>query len=236
LISPLLSVGGYVLAGGLSSRMGQEKALLELAGKPLIAHAVEKLRRFCADVSILTNNEVLGRFAPTVPDLHPGCGPMSGMEAALVQSPHDWNLIFPVDVPFLPTLLLETWCIATLADGQAKGTRIAMFEEGGIPQPALLMIHRDMTPYLQTALTRGEFKLGPALHLGAASIAVDRDLNPAAVLRKRSRGSECDLPATGIGWHALTEAQKCHRQLWFANLNTPEDFANAAQFVNVLDT
>jgi molybdopterin-guanine dinucleotide biosynthesis protein A len=98
------------------------------------------------------------------------------------------------------------------------------------------MIHRDMTPYLQTALTRGEFKLGPALHLGAASIAVDRDLNPAAVLRKRSWGSECDLPATGIGWHALTEAQKCHRQLWFANLNTPEDFANAAQFVNVLDT
>jgi len=216
--------------------MGQEKSLLELAGKPLIAHAVEKLRRFCADVSILANNEVFGGFAPTVPDLHPGCGPMSGMEAALVHSPHDWNLILPVDVPFLPTLLLETWCTTTLADGQGKGTRIAMFEEGGIPQPALLMIHRDMAPYLQTALARGEFKLGSALHLGAASIAADRDLHPSAVLRRWLWGAECDLHATGTGWQALTEAQKCHRNLWFANLNTPEDFANAAQFVKVLDT
>ena len=38
-------VGGYVLAGGQSSRLGQDKALLPLAGKTLLEHAVETLRQ-----------------------------------------------------------------------------------------------------------------------------------------------------------------------------------------------
>ncbi len=46
-------VGGYVLAGGKSSRMGRDKALLELAGSPLLGHAVTKLRRVCVDVRVL---------------------------------------------------------------------------------------------------------------------------------------------------------------------------------------
>ena len=63
--------------------MGREKALMELAGKPLIRHAVKKLHRVCIDVQILTNNEELERFAPVVHDIHQDCGPMSGMEAGL---------------------------------------------------------------------------------------------------------------------------------------------------------
>ena len=76
-------VGGYVLAGGRSSRMGRDKALLELAGKPLVLHAVTKLRRVCAEVSVLSDNPELARYAPLVRDLHAGCGPMGGIEAAL---------------------------------------------------------------------------------------------------------------------------------------------------------
>ena len=106
-----LQVGGYVLAGGRSSRMGRDKALLELAGKPLIEHAVTKLRRVCAEVHILAGAEGehagLARYAPLVHDLHPGCGPISGIEAALTHTTHDWNLILAVDVPFLPTALLD---------------------------------------------------------------------------------------------------------------------------------
>ncbi|XWK49511.1 NTP transferase domain-containing protein [Tunturiibacter empetritectus] len=71
-------VGGYVLAGGKSSRMGRDKALLELAGKPLVRHAVTKLRRVCMDVRILSGNPELAAYAPIVADLHPGCGPMGG--------------------------------------------------------------------------------------------------------------------------------------------------------------
>ena len=77
-----LDVGAYVLAGGKSSRMGRDKALLELAGKPLVRHAVTKLRRVCEDVHILSGNMELAPYAPLVEDLHPGCGPIGGLEAA----------------------------------------------------------------------------------------------------------------------------------------------------------
>lgn len=95
-----LDVGGYVLAGGKSSRMGRDKALLELAGKPLVLHAVTKLQRVCEDVHILSGNRELAEYAPLVEDLHPGCGPIGGIEAAFGHSGHEWILLMPVDMPF----------------------------------------------------------------------------------------------------------------------------------------
>src|SRR6185437_8626930 len=79
-------VNGYVLAGGKSSRMGRDKAMLELAGKPLVQRAVEKLRRVCAEVFVVGNRPELEAYAPVVQDLHEECGPLGGIEAALLRS------------------------------------------------------------------------------------------------------------------------------------------------------
>ena len=38
------SIAGCILAGGQSRRMGEDKAVLELGGKPLIAHSIERLK------------------------------------------------------------------------------------------------------------------------------------------------------------------------------------------------
>ena len=51
--------------------MGRDKALLELGGKPLVLHAVKKLRRVCMDVRVLGSNPALEAYAPLVPDMHP---------------------------------------------------------------------------------------------------------------------------------------------------------------------
>lgn len=85
-----LSLGAYVLAGGRSTRMGQDKALLPLAGRPLVEHAVSKLRHLTDEVYILADRRELAAFAPIVPDLRQGCGPLGGFETALSHTRREW--------------------------------------------------------------------------------------------------------------------------------------------------
>jgi molybdopterin-guanine dinucleotide biosynthesis protein A len=165
----LPEVGGYVLAGGKSSRMGTEKALIEMGGKPLVAHAVAKLRSICREVSILGSNPELARYAPLVPDLHPGCGPIGGIEAALEHSGFDWNLVVPVDVPFLPAAFLREWIQRVSAK---DAFRVAYFEAAGKAQPGVLLIHREAKPSITAAIDRGEYKLLSALSAAASGYSV----------------------------------------------------------------
>jgi molybdopterin-guanine dinucleotide biosynthesis protein A len=233
-------IGGYVLAGGRSSRMGTDKALLQLAGKPLIAHALAKLRRICLDVYILSGNPAHASYAPLVTDLHPNCGPLGGIEAALTHSAHDWNLILPVDIPFLPTAFLDHWIGGTLADA-SRGVRIALFTVDRVPQPTLLLVHRDAAPYISGAIARGDLKFYPALESAARELASDRGLELGRVLCNatwgeggRFRANAGRIPAEP--WRTTTPAQQAAIHLWFANLNTPQEFAEAEAHIGALDT
>jgi molybdenum cofactor guanylyltransferase len=230
-------VGGYVLAGGKSSRMGRDKALLELAGKPLVHHAVTKLRRICMEVSILGGNSELAAYAPLVRDLHDGCGPMAGIEAALRSSKHDWNLILPVDVPFLPTFLLNDWLWSVLHE-PVRDIRLSMLSVDSVPHPALLIIHREIAPHLTASLDRGYFKLLPVLRSAAAEIAARRKVEVGEVFAEMQWD---DLRTSSAvdklePWHLENEAQRKDRSRWFANLNTLEEFADAEQHLDALDT
>ena len=235
-------VGGYVLAGGKSSRMGRDKALLELAGKPLVLHAVSKLRRVCMDVRVLSANVELISFAPIVPDLHPGCGPLGGIEAALAHSAFDWNLLLPVDMPFLPSALLKHWIDRTLMD-EKRGARISMYTVDGVPQPTFVMIHREAKPFVVSAVRQAEFKLYPVLERAGRELAAQQNVMFGEVFRNLpwsiERGTFWAAP-NQLGprresWLATTEAQQAAKHLWFANLNTPEEFAGAERYADALD-
>lgn len=222
-------IGGYVLAGGRSSRMGRDKALLELAGHPLIAHAVAKLRRVAIDVHILAGaapgHPALAAFAPLVFDRHPGCGPAAGIEAALAHSVHDWNLILPVDLPFLPGALLDWWTKNVTAKKDAAP--VALFRLDCLPQPTLLLLRREVRPYLAAALARGDYKLYPILKEAA------RQLTPGGA----GMPDELDIGegSTPQPLDDLPRKVFQTRALWFANLNTPAEFAAAEEHCEALD-
>jgi molybdopterin-guanine dinucleotide biosynthesis protein A len=221
--------------------MGRDKALLELAGKPLVEHALIKLGRICRDVAILSNNDELARFGPIVKDLHPECGPMSGLEAALAHTTHDWNLILPVDLPFPPTAFLSGWIYMTLGHAKRYGTRVGIFNVDGVPQPTLIMVHREVAPYLTVALAQGRYRLFPELRAATEDLALKSGGNAEQGMMQfawtdASRFSAGENFPPGPPWTRSTPAQEAATQLYFANLNTPEDFAEAEKQANVLDT
>jgi molybdenum cofactor guanylyltransferase len=221
-------ISGYVLAGGRSSRMGTDKSLLPLAGKPLIQHAVTKLRRVCAEVHILSANPALAAYAPLVSDIHPGCGPIGGIEAALAHSPHEWNLILPVDVPFLPTALLESWIAAVTAPDQT--TRVAMFSVDGRTQPAVCLLHKQIAPSVVAAVALGEFKLLPVLEASAEVLALQLDQPLDQLISIHPIGVDPNVVS------GITPGLVASQPLWFANLNAPEDVAHAEAHLDALDT
>ncbi len=204
-----MNVGGFVLAGGQSSRMGTNKALLPLAGRPLIQLAVEKLRTVTDDVRILSSDPQLDAFAPLLPDRHPGCGPLGGMEAALAYSRFEWNLFLGVDMPFVPPTLIADLLRRGLA---SSGNRIALFTLDGRPQPGLCLLHKEILPSLEAAIARREYKLLLAFQ-SAARALVARAASPSG---------------DGISLFPLTDGDNA-QALWFANLNTPEDIRQAEQ-------
>jgi molybdopterin-guanine dinucleotide biosynthesis protein A len=236
------SFAAYVLAGGRSTRMGQDKALLPLAGKPLIERAVAKLRRLTPDVRILGSRAELAPFAPLVPDLHPGCGPIAGLEAALTHSSHEWSLVVPVDMPFLPAALLRYWTDAVLNQPAA---RISFFVVDQIPQPALCLLHREILPFLSASLQQGSYKLTPVLEEGATALAHRQGVSPDGVLLRypwypaealQLFAQLASDPAEGKRTEGLTQVQRAASHLWFENLNTPEQFAEAQLHLDALDS
>src|SRR2546426_12054394 len=86
-------VNGFILAGGQSSRMGRDKALLDWHGRTLVSHMIHILGTATDEV------QVVGR--DPLPDRIPGRGPLSGIATALEVSSTDTNLILAVDLPFL---------------------------------------------------------------------------------------------------------------------------------------
>ena len=226
---PPFSIGGYVLAGGRSSRMGRDKALIHLAGKPLIEHAVTKLRRICTHVHLLTSDIALAAFAPILPDIHLNCGPIGGIETALMQTSNDWNLFLPVDMPLLPLAFLKHWVQSELSSPTNSRPGVRIFTVGDRPQPGLCLVHKAILPTIAHAVSRKEFALISVFE------EVAREENYTFHASPLRLSGQFSSPKTGT-MRQLTSAQIAAQHLWFLNLNTKGDLALAAASSAALDT
>lgn len=99
---------GFILAGGKSSRMGTDKALLSYHGKPLLNNAIELILPFCDTVLVSGNKkEYSVSGIEPVPDIYEDCGPISGIFSVLNHSTTEWNIVLSVDMPFITRKLIE---------------------------------------------------------------------------------------------------------------------------------
>jgi molybdopterin-guanine dinucleotide biosynthesis protein A len=211
----LFSINAFVLAGGLSTRMGRDKALLEFHGRPLVLHSLEKLRSLGLTPRIVVGHSNarpdLAAFAPVIADNYQSLGPLGGIEAALSVSDAGLNLFLPVDLPLVPIEFLR-WMIERAELTQALAT---IPRAQGRPQPLCAIYSPALRTTAGNALAAGDGKVMRVVAKAATETGLHID------------SFDVETVATSQAWLQSWPAAPPVR-LWFENLNTPEDFERAA--------
>ena len=146
---------GYVLAGGKSTRMGRDKALLEIGGKPLIRSAVNLLKTLTDQVVILGPEEhydFLG--VPVFPDLVPSRGPLSAIYTGLERSGTAVNLFLACDMP-----LMEGAFLKLLVERAPLADAVLLRLDDGSLEPLCAVYNRSCLPTVQANYENRRFKL-----------------------------------------------------------------------------
>jgi molybdopterin-guanine dinucleotide biosynthesis protein A len=140
---------GWILVGGRSTRMGRDKAFLEVDGRALVLRVAETIAPFCGTVTLLGEPAVYGVLGlPVIPDQFPGAGPLAGIEAALRCTTADRNLIVACDMPSLdPSVLAALFA----ADGDCA---VPEYEDGRL-EPLCAVYHRRFHAAVLEALQSG---------------------------------------------------------------------------------
>ncbi|HAO80839.1 MAG TPA: hypothetical protein DCQ92_18090 [Verrucomicrobia subdivision 3 bacterium] len=105
-----MNFSAIILAGGQSRRMGRDKAWLEVAGRPLVAVAGEKIRRAGIGEIFISGRAGVDYSAldcPVLLDERPELGPLSGIERGLAASHSPLLLVFAVDLARMTTAFLQ---------------------------------------------------------------------------------------------------------------------------------
>lgn len=98
-----MNATAIILAGGKSSRMGTNKALLPVGGKPNIKLIKEQLAPFFSDMMVVTNDFEAYEFlqVPMIKDEYNGKGPLAGIQTGLKNSRTETNFFVACDMPFV---------------------------------------------------------------------------------------------------------------------------------------
>ena len=119
-----------ILAGGLSRRMGRDKATLPLGGTTLLHGIVDVVAPLFARLVISVGAPRADLPWPQVRDEHAGQGPLAGLCAALAQVDTPWIFALGTDMPFVAPPLIEV-----LAARRATGVDAVVARVHGHPQP-----------------------------------------------------------------------------------------------------
>jgi molybdopterin-guanine dinucleotide biosynthesis protein A len=103
-----------VLAGGKSSRMGRDKALLEIEGISLLQRACEVAANLSSEVYVLTAwpdryRSTLTKECQFLVESSPGSGPLVALTQGLTEIAAEWILLLACDLPLLEVEIIQNW-------------------------------------------------------------------------------------------------------------------------------
>lgn len=159
---------GAILSGGKSSRMNQDKGLMEVEGKLMVHHCYKSLSEICNKIIVSSNNhEYLGLGYNIVTDIIPDCGPIGGLYAALKNCDTEYMLIQPVDMPFLPNSVYKT-----LLSKIEENLMVVPEYEGRI-EPLVMIIKRGAIEIVRREIDNHNYKMRDLVYKYGEVVSID---------------------------------------------------------------
>ena len=167
------TITGIILAGGKSSRMGEDKGFLILNGKTFMSYIIEALQPIVGEIIIVSNNSDYDIFKlKRVADVMKDSGPLAGLYAGLLHSETENNIVLSCDVPLINTSVLKK-----LIDELNPEAEVIQFESQGKTMPLIAMYKRNCMHPILKLLQSNERRLRFAIEqLEVKTIQLDSEL------------------------------------------------------------
>ncbi|AJE02287.1 bifunctional molybdenum cofactor guanylyltransferase MobA/molybdopterin-guanine dinucleotide biosynthesis adaptor protein MobB [Geobacter pickeringii] len=150
----LTDVTGVILVGGRSSRMGRDKALLSLGGKPLVGRVIDAFRQVFARTILVGDREERFREfdLEIVPDIYPGSA-LGGLHTGLARAGTPYVFVSACDVPWPDPRVIERLC--SLRQGHDV---VVPRTDGGI-DPLFAVYGTGCLPAMERMLREGNYRI-----------------------------------------------------------------------------
>jgi len=146
------NVAGFVLAGGKSVRMGQDKAFVTWEGSTLLNRALEATQTVASVACIVGARENFAPYGSVVEDVFRDRGPLGGIHAALSSTDQELNLILAVDLPLVTPALLSF--LIECAQDERNVATVPRLDAGW--EPLCAVYRREFAEVAEGALKRGQ--------------------------------------------------------------------------------
>ena len=155
-----LQVSGIVLAGGMSRRLGRQKALEPLGGEPMITRVIGRLSPVVDNAVVVVVNDEARASALPLPvsarvavDRYPGTGPLGGILTGLSAADGDWAIAVSCDMPFLSAPLFNYML------GEREGYDAVIPLIGGRPEPPHSVNSNACMSHMERKILSGDLKI-----------------------------------------------------------------------------
>jgi molybdopterin-guanine dinucleotide biosynthesis protein A len=220
-----IKVSGVIMAGGISQRLGRNKALERIGGKALIERVIDSLGSLTTEVLVVVAQpeQAAALHLPpsvrVVSDRYPGRGSLGGIFSGLDASAEAWSLVVACDMPFLNRELLRH-LIGESSDVDAVVPRL-----GGQPEPLHALYSKACLASMDRMLRADQLKIAPLFeavrvryvdegtidridprHLSFFNINTQADLEEARGLLREAGGCSATLDPNARGADNLSDS------------------------------
>lgn len=148
-------ITGVVLAGGESSRMGEDKSIMIFREKQLIDFSIKALSPYCSKIFISSSKEIHDDFnQKRIEDKYQKIGPIAGIQSALENSKTDYVIVLPCDSPMVKKEFVE-FLISQIDD---KYDVLVPKYQSHL-EPLFAVYHKRILPIIEEQITNKNYKL-----------------------------------------------------------------------------